>query len=212
MTRPRLVLASASPRRLDILRQLGLDPAVHAAEVDERLLPGEDPGIHVRRLAREKAERVAASEPGALVVAGDTVVVRDEVVLGKPRDADDAVAMLVSLAGRTHEVLSGLALAGPRGTLDALTRTVVRFRDFDRLQARRYVETGEPMDKAGAYGIQGLGAALVSEVSGDYYSVVGLPVPALLDLLERAGWRYEFGSLRETDPTLRGERIEDISR
>jgi septum formation protein len=201
MTGPRLVLASASPRRLDILRQLGLDPSVHPADVDEARLPGEDPGMHVRRLAREKAERVSMSEPGALVVAGDTVVIRDGAVLGKPGDADEALAMLMSLSGRTHEVLSGLAIAGPSGTFDAVTRTSVRFRAFDAAQARRYVDSGEPMDKAGGYGIQGLGAALVSEVSGDYYSLVGLPVPALLDLLERAGWRYEFGSLRASDTT-----------
>lgn len=196
MTAPRLVLASASPRRLEILRQLGLEPDVHPADVDERLLPGEEPGAHVRRLAREKAGHVSALEPGALVVAGDTVVVRDGRVLGKPRDPDDALAMLVSLSGRTHHVLSGLALAGPGGIFDAVTRTAVRFRDFDPEHARLYVETGEPMDKAGAYGIQGLGAALVSEVSGDYYSIVGLPVPALLGLFDRAGWHYEFGTLR----------------
>lgn len=196
MREARLVLASASPRRLDILRQLGLDPGVHPADVDERLLPGEEPGAHVRRLARAKAAHVSAREPGALVVAGDTVVVRDGTVLGKPRDPDDALTMLVSLSGRTHHVLSGLAVAGPSGIFDAVTRTAVRFCDFDPEHARRYVETGEPMDKAGAYGIQGLGAVLVSEVSGDYYSIVGLPVPALLDLLERAGWRYEFGRLR----------------
>jgi septum formation protein len=200
MTGPRLVLASASPRRLDILRQLGLDPGVRPADVDEQLLPGEDPGAHVRRLAREKAGLVSALEPGSLVIAGDTVVVRDGTVLGKPRDRDDALAMLVSLAGRTHHVLSGLAVAGPSGIFDAVTRTAVRFRDFDPELARRYVETGEPMDKAGAYGIQGLGAALVSEVSGDYYSIVGLPVPALLDLFARAGWSYAFGQLRPDSP------------
>lgn len=197
---PRLVLASASPRRLDILRQLGLDPEVRPADVDEAMLPAEDPGAHVRRLAREKAERVVRDLPGALVVAGDTVVVRDGEVLGKPAAAAEAVAMLESLAGRAHEVFSGLAIAGPSGTVDALTRTVVRFRPFDRDLAMRYVRTGEPMDKAGAYGIQGLGAALVEEVSGDYYSIVGLPVPTLMDLLEQCGWRYAFGALHRIDP------------
>jgi septum formation protein len=127
------------------------------------------------------------------------VVVRDDEVLGKPRDEADAVAMLESLSGRTHEVLSGIAVAGPHGILDAATRTVVRFRAFDHDTARRYVATGEPMDKAGAYGIQGLGAALVEEVDGDYYSIVGLPVAALLRLLRLAGWRYDFGALHPVD-------------
>jgi len=198
---PSLVLASASPRRLDILRQLGLEPEVRVADVDETVLAREDPGAHVRRLARAKAERVLAVAPYALVLAGDTVVVRDGTVLGKPRDAQDAVAMLTSLAGRTHDVVSGIAVASAgTGVLDDLTRTEVRFRPFDRATAERYVATGEPMDKAGAYGIQGLGAALVEEVRGDYYSVVGLPVPALLRLLERAGWRYDFGALHPTGP------------
>ena len=108
--------------------------------------------------------------------------------------------MLESLAGRRHEVLSGIALAGGGRTYDDVGRAVVRFRPFDRAFAERYVATGEPMDKAGAYGIQGLGAALVEEVVGDYYSIVGLPVPALLRLFERAGWRYTFGSLEPAAP------------
>ncbi|MEX0836744.1 MAG: nucleoside triphosphate pyrophosphatase [Gemmatimonadota bacterium] len=198
---PRLVLASASPRRRDILRQLGLEPEVRPADVDERLLPGEDPGEHVRRLAREKAARVLEFEPDALVIAGDTVVVRDGEVLGKPADPDEAVAMLVSLSGKTHQVLSGLALARADRAVDAVTRTSVCFRTFDQGTARGYVATGEPMDKAGAYGIQGLGAALVEGVEGDYYSIVGLPVAVLLQLFEQMGWRYDFGGLRAIDPT-----------
>ncbi|MDZ7779283.1 MAG: Maf family protein [Gemmatimonadota bacterium] len=200
MTAPRLVLASASPRRLDILRQLGLDPEVRPADVDESMAPAEAPSTHVRRLAREKAERIGREAPEALVLAGDTVVVRDGTVLGKPTTPEEATAMLESLAGRTHEVLSGLAITGPAGTVDAVTRTTVRFRGFDPELAMRYVGTGEPMDKAGAYGIQGFGAALVEEVSGDYYSIVGLPVPALIRLLERCGWRYAFGTLERIDP------------
>jgi septum formation protein len=197
---PRLVLASASPRRLAILRQLGLEPEVCPADVNERVHPGERPADHVLRLARDKAIRVLALEPEALVLAGDTVVVLDGDVLGKPESDADAVAMLESLSGRTHEVLSGIALAGRQGVLDSCTRTRVRFRAFDRDTARRYVATGEPMDKAGAYGIQGLGAALVEEVEGDYYSIVGLPVAALLRLLRQAGWRYDFGALHPIDP------------
>lgn len=193
---PRLVLASGSPRRADVLRQLGFRPEVRPADVDESYLQGEQPAAHVERLARAKAELVASRDRSALVVGGDTVVVIDGRVLSKPSGPHDAVATLVSLAGRSHEVFSGLALAGPHGTLAAVARATVRFRPFDRDTARRYVETGEPLDKAGAYGIQGLGAALVDSIDGDYYCVVGFPVGAFLDLLGRAGWRYDFGRLR----------------
>jgi septum formation protein len=202
MAAPRLVLASGSPRRADVLRQLGLAPEVRPADVDETYLPGETPPAHVERLARAKAGLVSAREPGALVVGGDTVVVIDGRVLSKPSDADDAVATLVSLAGRTHEVFTGLALAGGHGTTTTVARAAVRFRPFDRDVARRYVETGEPLDKAGAYGIQGLGAALVDSIDGDYYCVVGFPVGAFIDLLARAGWRYDFGRLTSVHDTI----------
>lgn len=192
---PRLVLASASPRRADVLRQLGLESEVIPADIDESYVPGERPEQHVERLAVLKAEAVALDRPGALVVAGDTVVVNSGRVLAKPTDRADALAMLVSLSGGEHEVLSAMALAGPHGVVSAVTRTTVRMRSFDEEMAAAYVETGEPMDKAGAYGIQGQGAALVERIDGDYYSVVGFPVTSFLDLLDRAGWRFEFGAL-----------------
>jgi septum formation protein len=191
----RLVLASGSPRRADILRQLGLDPEVLPADVDEVYLPGESPSEHVDRLAQAKAAYVAGERVDALVVGGDTVVLDEGRVLGKPKDVDEAVEMLLRLAGRPHQVLTGLALAGAHGVVSGVTGTSVRFRDFDEATARRYAETGEPMDKAGSYGIQGLGAALVEGLDGDYYSVVGFPVGTFLDLLERAGWRYNFGEI-----------------
>jgi septum formation protein len=194
------VLASASPRRADVLRQLGLEPAVRSSSVDEAYLPGETPAEHVERLAREKALAIALEAPAALVIGGDTVVVDGGRVLGKPADAEAATAMLLSLSGREHAVLSGIALAGPHGVLSATDRAVVRFRSFDRATAERYVATGEPMDKAGAYGIQGLGAALVESIEGDYYTVVGFPVQAFLGLVERAGWRYDFGRLTAVPP------------
>jgi septum formation protein len=196
------VLASESPRRADVLRQLGLDPVVRPARVDETYQTGETPEAHVERLAREKAEAVAHTEPDALVVGGDTLVVDGARVLGKPGDEAEAARMLISLAGRAHTVLSGLALAGAPGTgetLSTVTRTQVRFRAYGEDIARAYAATGEPLDKAGGYGIQGLGAALVSGVEGDYYSVVGFPVSAFMELLERAGLRYEFGSLSAAD-------------
>jgi septum formation protein len=193
-----LVLASASPRRADVLRQLGLDPIIKSADLDESFVEGESAAEHVERLARAKAETVARGFPGALVIGGDTIVLDGDRVHGKPVDADAAEAMLVSLARGAHEVLTGIALVGPHGVVSTVARTVVRLRDFDVADAARYVATGEPLDKAGAYGIQGRGAALVESVEGDYYSVVGFPVNAFLELLERAGWRYDFGHLTRT--------------
>jgi septum formation protein len=192
---PRLVLASSSPRRADVLRQLGLEPEVRPAEVDESYLAGESPVAHVERLARSKAEVAAARDCGALVVGGDTVVVIDGRVLGKPKDPGDAASMLGLLAGRSHEVLTGLALVGAHGTVSTVARAEVRFRAFDGEAARLYANSGEPLDQAGAYGIQGLGAAWVDAIDGDYYCVVGFPVGAFVDLLVRAGWRYDFGRL-----------------
>ena len=165
------------------------------ADIDESYVPGERPEQHVERLAVLKAEAVALDRPGALVVAGDTVVVNAGKVLAKPTGRADARAMLVSLSGGEHEVLSGMALAGPHGVVSAVTRTTVWMRRFDEETAAAYVETDEPMDKAGAYGIQGKGAALVERIDGDYYSVVGFPVASFLELLDRAGWRFDFGAL-----------------
>jgi septum formation protein len=196
----RLVLASASPRRADLLTQLGLEAELRPAMVDERLIPGEGPAAHVERLAREKAQSVAREVPGALVIGGDTIVVDGGQVLGKPASDVEAVAMLVRLSGHTHEVLSGVAVAGPRGVSSSVGRADVRMRAFTRADAEAYVATGEPLDKAGAYGIQGRGAALVQEIRGDYYTVVGLPVSHLVALLERSGWRYAFGRLEPLDP------------
>jgi len=179
--------------------------------VDEGYREGESPAAHVDRLAREKAEAVAGGagsgkDRGAvsgmgsglasvLFVGGDTVVVHGGKVLGKPLDENDAVRMLLDLSGSEHEVLSGVAIAGSRATVSSVGRTLVRFRSFDEREARAYVASREPLDKAGAYGIQGLGAALVEEIRGDYYTVVGFPVGRFLKLLEGLGWRYTFGSL-----------------
>ena len=192
---PRLILASGSPRRSDVLAQLGLDHLVMPADVDESYLGGETPAEHVERLACAKATAISAREPDALVIGGDTVVVDGERVLGKPADEAAAVDMLVSLAGRSHMVLSGIALAGPHGIVSSVAETVVRFRAFSEDAARAYAATGEPLDKAGAYGIQGLGAALGEAIDGDYYSVMGFPVDAFGNVLVEAGWRYEFGRL-----------------
>ena len=195
----RLILASNSPRRLDVLRQLGLDPSVRSPAIDESCIEGESPEAYVERLARSKAEAVAETELDALVIGGDTIVVSEDRLLGKPEDEDRAVEMLLSLAGRKHLVLTGLAISGQDGTVSAVSGTEVRFRSFTEAEARRYVMSGEPMDKAGAYAIQGLGAALVAEIVGDYYTVMGFPIGTFLDLLLQSGCRYEFGSLSQTN-------------
>lgn len=192
----RLVLASASPRRADVLRALRLPFSVDAAEIPEERGAGESPSAFVERLAREKAGSVAERHPGEWVLAGDTVVVLDGEVLGKPEDEARAVRMLTRLAGREHRVATGLALAAPGGTVaSGVDLTVVRFRAFDARHARAYVATGEPLDKAGAYGIQGMGGALVRGIDGDYFTVMGFPVALFVDLLGRSGLRYAFGRL-----------------
>ncbi len=180
---------------------LGLTFTVEPAHLLEEVLPDETPEEHVERLAREKALAVTRVRPEAAVLGGDTVVVLDDEILGKPTGPEDAEDMLLRLAGRSHTVASGLALALPSGeVLSGVATTEVLFRSFRPEVARAYVDTGEPLDKAGAYGIQGLGAALVSEIRGDYYTVVGLPISLLMSLLEECGWEYSFGSLHTADP------------
>jgi septum formation protein len=196
---PPLVLASTSPRRTAILHMLGLAHEVLPGGVPEDQRPGETPQAHVERLAREKALRGKSERPDALVLAGDTVVVLGGEMLGKPKTPDAAVTMLLALSGRAHVVHSALALVEPGGSMHSIvSSTRVTFHAFDDEAARAYVATGEPLDKAGAYGIQGRGAALVSRIDGDYYTVVGLPMAGLMTLLERAGWRYAFGGLVQT--------------
>lgn len=198
MTAPPLVLASASPRRAALLSSLGLEFEVRPADLPEEVAPGEGPEEHAERLAREKAARVRDERPDALVVGADTVVVLDGRILGKPADEAEAEAMLLALSGRSHDVVSGVALAVPgHGVSSAVSRTVVEFRALGAREASLYAASGEPLDKAGGYGIQGLGASLVRRIEGDYYTVVGLPVGALLALLEDAGWRYAFGRALE---------------
>lgn len=193
---PPIILASASPRRRRLLDMLGMDFRVVPSEIDEALRVGEDPGNHVERLAREKALAVAASFPGALVIGGDTVVVAGHTPLGKPSDDADAVSMLLRLQGTMHRVETGVAVVAPGGRVESSVVPVhVWFRRFDRHTAEQYVATGEPMDKAGAYGIQGLGATLVDRIDGDYFAVVGLPLARLVSLLRAVGWHYTFRGL-----------------
>ena len=195
---PPIVLASQSPRRAELIGRLGLEFDTIPADLDETPFAAEAPDAHAERLAREKALAVAASRPGSLVVGSDTIVVIDGDILGKPRDREHAVEMLLRLAGREHEVCTGIAVVHGARVESGLERVRVRFRALDRQACEEYVATGEPMDKAGAYGIQGFGSAIVEGVDGDYFAVMGLPVVRMLALFERLGWRYAFGALRST--------------
>lgn len=173
---------------------LGLDIDTVPADIDETYRPGEEPSAHAERLAREKAAAVAARERDAVVIGSDTVVVVDGAVLGKPQDHADAVRMLMLLEGRGHEVITGVAVSWG-GMHSGVECVQVRFRPFDEATAAAYADTGEPMDKAGAYGIQGFGSTLVQGITGDFFAVMGLPVCRLLRLLQDAGLHYNFREL-----------------
>jgi septum formation protein len=184
-----LVLASGSPRRRQLLEMLGIPIEVRPSHVPEVRHPAESPQAYAERLAREKAESV----PGSFVLGADTTVVVHGEMLEKPADAGDALRMLRRLQGRTHHVITAIALKTPARMLVATDITAVTFRPADDDFLRAYVATGEPMDKAGAYGIQGYGAALVDRIDGDFFGVMGLPVRLVLDLLAQAGHPYRFG-------------------
>lgn len=184
---PRLVLASQSPRRRELLEQLGLAFEVRPAHADETVLPGEAPRAYVLRVAREKARAVA----GDLVLAADTAVVLGDEVLGKPEGPDDARRMLRALSGTRHAVLTGVCVRRASGALavelDAVVSTAVAFAPLSAEQIDWYVRTGEPLDKAGAYAIQGAGGAFVVSVEGSVSNVVGLPLVETVALLREAG-------------------------
>jgi septum formation protein len=183
-----LVLASASPRRRELLRQIGVTFRVVPADVDETVLAGETPAEYVLRLARAKALEVMRREGGALPVLGsDTAVILDGDILCKPLDRPDAERMLGRLSGRTHEVFSAVALAlSPERVLDRLNVTRVTFAELEPAWIRAYCETGDPLDKAGAYGVQGRAAEKISRIEGSFYGVMGLPLFETSQLLEAA--------------------------
>ena len=191
--RPRVILASQSPRRRELLSLVGIHHEVRPADIDERYLPGEAPRAHAERLARDKAAKIQDVE--AVVIGSDTIVVVDGDVLGKPKDETDAMRMLRRLGGRTHTVITAVAVAW-RGRLESGVEEVeVTFHPLSDREIAGYIATREPMDKAGAYGIQGFGATIVARVDGDYFAVMGLPLQRLVRLLERLGLRYAFGPL-----------------
>ena len=198
---PELVLASQSPRRRELLALIGLAHEVRPADIDESYLEGESPEQHCERLARGKASALAGQvSRDAVIIGSDTIVVVDGLVLGKPSDAADAMRMLRMLSGRSHTVLTAVAVARGGRLESAVERVSVSFRELDDEEIAAYIATREPMDKAGAYGIQGYGATIVSRIEGDYFAVMGLALNLLVRLLARVGLRYEFGRLLETAP------------
>jgi septum formation protein len=190
-----LVLASASPRRKELLELLGLKPEVVPAHLDESVKNGERPEAYVERVAREKAAAVHAKRRDAVVIAADTTVVLDGAIIAKPESEADAAAMLKRLQGRDHAVHTAIAVAYRSDTASGVETTRVWMRKLDNAAIRAYVATGEPMDKAGAYGIQGFGAVIVEKIEGDYFTVMGLGLGRLVALLRKIGIEYEFGRL-----------------
>jgi septum formation protein len=187
-----IILASGSPRRTHLLTLLGIAHQVDPADIDESPLPGESPRGMADRLARAKAQSVAARHPGALVLAADTVVVLAGELLGKPEDPADARRMVRRLAGREHTVMTAVALVRDASVWEQRDETRVWFRPLTDEMIADYVATGEPLDKAGAYGLQGYGSVLIERIEGDCFGVMGLPVRLVIDLLVAAGETYRF--------------------
>ena len=186
---PHLILASASPRRAALLRSAGIPFTVDVANIAEDALPGESPDDHAERLAQEKAEVVAKRNPGRVVLGADTIVVVDDQILGKPRDTQDAVRMLRLLSGRAHEVITGVCIGfletGNRKLETASSSTTVHFAPLSVSDIEDYIASREPMDKAGAYAIQGIASRWITRIEGDYPNVVGLPVALVWKMLQK---------------------------
>jgi len=191
----RVVLASGSPRRHQLLNLIGIEHEVNSANIDETPRPREAPRRYAERLAREKAATVAVRDPDLITIGADTVVVINRKVLGKPTDPSDAARMLAMLSGREHTVITAVAVARGRKLRSAIEEVRVKFRRLREDEIEAYIATGEPMDKAGAYGIQGFGATLVERIEGDYFAVMGLPLVRLVGLMRDVGVRYQFGEL-----------------
>jgi len=195
MNLPHVILASQSPRRRELLTLVGIAHEVRPADIDESYLAGEEPRAHCARLAREKAGVVARTTPDSLVIGSDTIVVVDDDVLGKPRNEAEAATMLDRLSGRSHTVLTAVAVQWRGVERSDVVEVGVTFHPLSAAEIRAYIATGEPMDKAGAYGIQGFGATIVERVDGDYFAVMGLPLQRLVRLMAELGVVYEFGTL-----------------
>ena len=183
-----IILASQSPRRRELLGRLGLSFTVRAADIDETMDPGRPAFDEVARLSREKAAAIAlGAEPGDVIVAADTIVVLDGRILGKPRNEADARAMLSALSGREHQVMTGVTVRRGQQVQTETCVTQVHFRPLSQAEIAAYVATGDPLDKAGAYGVQGLASVFVDRLDGDFFNVMGLPLCKLCGMLRSAG-------------------------
>ena len=183
---PKLILASGSPRRAEILSAVGWDFEKYVADVDESERTGEAPSVYVERLAKEKSRAVAALFPDSIVLGADTTVVVDDGIIGKPEDLNDAKRMLRMLSGKWHEVLTGVAITQRGETMSAVQGTKVKFADMSEAEVDFLAEHGEPLDKAGAYAVQAQAALFIEGIEGDYWNVVGLPVRLVYDLIKKA--------------------------
>lgn len=183
----RIVLASASPRRKELLEGLNLHPVIAQKNSEEKVNNGERPEIVVMSLALQKALGISYIYPEDIIIGADTIVVNDGKILGKPRDEEDAYNMLKGLSGKSHQVVSGISLLNQSRQIKIVdyVSTIVYFKDLSDMQIKNYINTKEPLDKAGSYGIQGLGAVLVEKIDGCYFNVVGLPLSKLDNLLRK---------------------------
>jgi len=194
-----LILASGSPRRRELLSQLGVEFSVAPANIDEGVLPNEAPEDYVLRMAMEKAQTIAREHSGVPVLGADTTVVLDDDILGKPAGHGDALATLARLSGRSHQVMTGICLATPAGSHGEVVTTEVTFITLDLDTCEAYLATDEPWDKAGGYGIQGLAGAFVRTIEGSYSNVVGLPLAETWALLSRHGIGGALGAPKESE-------------
>ena len=205
-TVPNIILASSSPRRREFLKQLGIPFKIVVPRVEEQPEKGEEPGHFAWRLAVDKARDVASRVPAkTIIIAADTIVVLGKKILGKPKDAADAQRMLKMLSAREHEVITGVCVMSGKNKKSFVTSTDVVFKKLTKQEIDFYIGSGEPMDKAGAYAIQGIGSFLVREIRGSYTNIVGLPVAELLDVLERGfGLKLFARPSRHPSPGGRG--------
>jgi len=184
----RIILASASPRRRELLKHLGLAFEVIPSEVEEEVKDGEEPLDHVLRLARLKAQEIARDQDGAVIIGADTIVVLGGEILGKPHNEEEAFKMLSQLSGRVHRVFTGFCVLSSDGSeYSEAVESKVRFKHLTPEEIRGYIKTGEPMDKAGAYAVQERGSYMIKEIQGSYTNVVGLPLCELVEVLARIG-------------------------
>ncbi len=188
----KIVLASGSPRRREILSKLGFDFQVKPSDIDEKVLEEEEPGSYVLRMAVQKALAAAEEESAGLFIGADTVVVVDGKIIGKPMNAEEAKEQLRLLSAREHIVITGIGIVDKyhNRTVSSMEQTIVYFNPLSEGEIDAYVASGEPLDKAGSYGIQGLGAVFVRRIEGDYFNVVGLPVSRLYGLLSELGYNF----------------------